>query len=269
MKPETEITRLLDLMRSLRDPENGCPWDLEQDFASIAPHTIEEAYEVADAIERNDADDIRDELGDLLFQVVFHAQMADEANLFDFADVTSGITNKMIRRHPHVFGDQDGIASADDQTLNWEAQKAAERAAASAKAGNTRPSALDGVTTGLPALTRAVKLQNRAGRVGFDWPDLKPVLDKVKEEIGELESEVESGGSAARLEEEYGDILFVVANISRHLKLDPERALRRANMKFERRFRAVEDRLAEMGKSPETSNLQEMDALWDQIKNQE
>ncbi|TVQ57830.1 MAG: nucleoside triphosphate pyrophosphohydrolase [Rhodobacteraceae bacterium] len=256
MSPEAALARLLDVMARLRDPETGCPWDVEQDFASIAPYTIEEAYEVADAIERGAMDDLRDELGDLLLQVVYHARMAEEAGLFDFAAVAAGVGDKMIRRHPHVFGDAD-IPDAEAQTAAWEAHKAAERGA--------RASALDGVALGLPALTRALKLQRRAARVGFDWGTVGPILDKLVEEAQELAAETEAA-DPDRLEDEFGDLLFVAVNLGRRLGLDPERALRRANAKFERRFRAVETGLAARGKRPEDSDLAEMDALWDAAK---
>lgn len=264
-KPDSpsEIDRLLALMARLRNPDGGCPWDLEQTFATIAPHTIEEAYEVADAIAQNDLTALRDELGDLLFQVVFHAQMAKDAGIFDFADVARGIHDKMVARHPHVFG-QAEMADAETQVVHWEQLKAEERATKAAVSGQA-PSALDGVTLGLPALTRAIKLQNRAARVGFDWPSLAPVLDKLKEELAEFEAELPAADSG-RLADELGDILFVIANIARHLKLDPEATLRGANAKFERRFRFVEHALAEAGRSPQQASLAEMDALWDQAK---
>ena len=265
-EPSGDIDRLLGIMARLRDRERGCPWDLEQTFATIAPYTIEEAYEVADAIERNDRPGLQDELGDLLFQVVFHAQMAAEAGDFGFADVVRGISDKMLRRHPHVFGDAE-IADADAQTRAWEAHKAAERNARAAALGRA-PSVLDGVALGLPALARAIKLQNRAARVGFDWPDIRPVFDKLTEELDELRREID-GGDAARLEDELGDVLFVVANLARHLKIDPEAALRRTNGKFERRFQRIETLLAERGRQPEEANLAEMDALWDQAKAEE
>jgi ATP diphosphatase len=252
--PEGGMPRLLAIMARLRDPVSGCPWDIEQDFASIAPYTIEEAYEVADAIERGAMDDLRGELGDLLFQAVYHAQMADEAGHFDFADVVRAISDKMVRRHPHVFGTESRDKSADQQTRDWEKLKAAERGTASA---------LDGVAAGLPALTRAVKLQNRAARVGFDWPDVGGVLDKIVEETAEL---VEVRDDAARAFEEYGDLMFVMANLARHLKIDPEAALRAANAKFTRRFHAIEAALAAEGRSPAESTLAEMDALWDAAK---
>ncbi len=255
--PAGALPRLREIMRRLRDPEGGCPWDLEQDFSTIAPYTIEEAYEVADAIERGDMEELRDELGDLLLQVVYHAQMAEEAGSFDFDDVARGSAEKMLRRHPHVFGNESGDKTAEQQSVDWERIKAGERAA--------RKSALDGVAVGLPGLTRAVKLQARAARVGFDWPDAGHVVEKIAEEARELVEAREAGDSDAQ-EEEFGDLLFVVANLARHLKIDPEKAMRRVNAKFERRFRAVEAALAAEGRQPEQSTLAEMDALWDAAK---
>ena len=261
------IERLLQIMIRLRDPDGGCPWDLEQSFATIAPHTIEEAYEVADAIHSGDMEALKDELGDLLFQVVFYAQMAREEGHFDFDDIARAISDKMISRHPHVFGTGD-INSAAAQTKAWEVRKAEERAAKAAKAGKSL-STLDGVARGLPALTRAVKLQNRAARVGFDWPDPLPVLDKIAEEMDELVEVMAENGPQERLIEEFGDLMFVQANLARHLKIDPEAALRDANAKFERRFRRIEELLAANGKTPEDSDLEEMDALWDRVKAEE
>ena len=261
--PEGGIGRLVAIMARLRDPERGCPWDIEQDFDSIAPYTIEEAYEVADAIARRDHEDLRDELGDLLFQVVYHAAMAEEEGRFGFAEVVRGISDKMLRRHPHVFGDESRDKSAEQQTRDWERIKAAERAGRTAT-----PSALDGVTAGLPALTRAVKLQNRAARVGFDWPDAGAVLDKIAEESHEL-VEARDAGDRDRLAEEYGDLMFVMANLARHLGIDPEGALRQANAKFTRRFHGIEAALAERGTRPEHVTLAEMDALWDAMKRRE
>ena len=257
---EAEVRRLLGIMARLRDPERGCPWDVVQDFASIAPYTIEEAYEVADAIERGDMAELRGELGDLLFQVVFHARMAEEAGAFDFAEVARGIADKMIRRHPHVFGDEDRDRTPEEQTVAWEAIKAAERAGKPAETG-----VLAGVAAGLPALTRAVKLQNRAARVGFDWPEAGAVLDKIAEETAEL-VEARDAGETAKLAEEYGDLLFVMANLGRHLGVDPEAALRAANAKFTRRFESIEAALAAEGRAPADSTLAEMDALWDAAK---
>jgi ATP diphosphatase len=266
--PTTPIDRLRQVMRRLRDPASGCPWDVEQSFASIAPYTIEEAYEVAEAIQNDDMPALKDELGDLLLQVVFHAQMASEAQKFDFDAVAEAIADKMIRRHPHVFGDVtvDGTAA---QSNAWEAQKAEERAA-KARAAGIAPSALDGVTVGLPALTRALKLQKRAGRVGFDWRDAPPILDKIAEELGELQAEMAAPArDAARLEDELGDLLFACVNLARHLALDPEAALRSTNAKFERRFRRVETLLATAGKRPEQATLEAMEALWQQAKREE
>ncbi|WP_102224408.1 nucleoside triphosphate pyrophosphohydrolase [Acidimangrovimonas sediminis] len=257
--PEGGIDRLVEIMRRLRDPEGGCPWDLEQDFATIAPYTIEEAYEVADAIDRAAWGELQGELGDLLFQSVYHAQMAAEAGHFDFADVVRGVSDKMVSRHPHVFGDESRDKSAEQQTADWEKIKAAERA------GKAERGALDGVAAGLPGLTRAVKLQNRAARVGFDWPSTDEVIDKIAEEAREL-VEARAEMTEAEVFEEFGDLMFVVANLARHLKIDPEQALRAANAKFTRRFGAVEAALAERGKRPEDSDLAEMDALWDAAK---
>lgn len=254
-----EIARLIDIMARLRDPDSGCPWDVEQDFASIAPYTIEEAHEVADAIDRKAWDELPGELGDLLLQVVFHAQMADEAGMFDFADCSAAISDKLVFRHPHVFGDESRDKSAEQQVLDWEAIKATERAC-KAEAGT-----LDGIAMGLPALTRALKLQNRAARVGFDWPDADHVLDKIAEETAELVEARDTLGPDA-LEEEFGDLVFVMANLARHLKIDPELALRRANAKFTRRFQAIEAALAADGRRPEDSDLAEMDRLWDSAK---
>ena len=258
-KDARPVDRLLAVMARLRAPD-GCPWDREQTFATVAPYTIEEAYEVADAIARGDLAGLKDELGDLLLQVVFHAQIASEAGAFDFGDVAAGIADKMVDRHPHVFGDAR-IDSAAAQTLAWEERKAQERAAK----GAADAGALDGVALALPALLRAVKLQNRAARVGFDWPDAEPVYAKIQEELAELR---EARGRQD-VEEEFGDLLFVVANLARHLKLDPEAALRAANAKFERRFKVVEAKLRALGKTPGQSNLAEMDRLWDEAKAEE
>lgn len=255
----TQIDRLIDIMAQLRDRESGCPWDIEQSFSSIAPYTIEEAYEVADTIAREAWDELPGELGDLLLQVVFHAQMAQEANMFDFADCAAAISDKLIARHPHVFGDENRDKTAEQQVRDWEAIKATERAA-QADAG-----ALDGVALGLPALTRAIKLQNRAARVGFDWPGPGDVMDKLVEEAGEL-VEARDTLSADAQEEEFGDLLFVMVNLARHLSIDPEQALRRANTKFTRRFKAIESALAQQGRKPQDSDLAEMDRLWDLAK---
>lgn len=250
------IARLLEIMRRLRDPKTGCPWDIEQTFATIAPYTIEEAFEVADAIERNAMDELPSELGDLLLQVVFHSRMAEEAGLFDFTTVTNAISDKMLARHPHVFGDESRDKSAAQQVQDWERIKAAERGPARV---------LDGVALGLPALTRAVKLQRRAARVGFDWPTAAEVLDKLVEETHEL-VEARDDLGPDEVVEEFGDLLFVMANLARHMDVDPEAALRAANAKFTRRFARIEDYLAEDGRSPAQSDLAEMDALWDRAK---
>ncbi|WCR09357.1 nucleoside triphosphate pyrophosphohydrolase [Paracoccus stylophorae] len=257
--PAAQIVRLIDIMAALRDPRTGCPWDIEQDFASIAPYTIEEAHEVEDAIQRQAWDELPGELGDLLLQVVFHAQMAREAGMFDFADCAAAIADKLVFRHPHVFGSESRDKSAEQQVRDWEAIKAVERA------GKAERGTLDGVALGLPALTRAVKLQNRAARVGFDWPGPEDVLDKIAEETAELVEARDDLGPDA-LEEEFGDLLFVMANLARHLKIDPELALRRANAKFTRRFQAIEAALAAQGRRPEDSDLAEMDGLWNRAK---
>jgi MazG family protein len=256
---EKPIDRLIAIMARLRDPEGGCAWDLEQTFATIAPYTVEEAYEVADAIERGNLDDLREELGDLLFQVVFHSRMAEEGGSFAFDDVADAISEKMIRRHPHVFGAADQRTSVE-QTRAWEVIKAAERATKGKNA-----SLLDDVPTGLPALTRAVKLTARAARVGFDWPDVSFILDKLREETAELEAEIASGDRDL-MREELGDMLFVCANLARKLDIEPEDALRATNAKFARRFRFIEAALAERGRTPDQSDLAEMDALWDAAK---
>lgn len=260
--PTGGIDRLREIMRRLRDPDNGCPWDIEQDFSTVAPYTIEEAYEVADAIERQDWTELKGELGDLLFQSVFHAQMAEEAGLFTFDDIANTMSDKMVARHPHVFGSESRDKSADQQSVDWEKIKAAERA------GRSETGALDGVAIGLPALLRAFKLQKRAARVGFDWPETLQVLDKIAEESREL-VEAQETLPQDKVEEEMGDLLFVMANLARHLNVDPEAALRRANGKFTRRFSAIETALAEQGKRPEDSTLEEMDALWDAAKEAE
>ncbi len=257
--PDGGLPRLRAIMARLRDPVTGCPWDLEQDFASIAPYTIEEAYEVADAIERKAWDELRGELGDLLFQSVFHAQMAEEAGHFDLEDVIRAISDKMIARHPHVFGSESRDKSAEQQTADWEALKARERGPARV---------LDGVALGLPALMRAVKLQKRAARVGFDWPSTDEVVAKITEEAAEL-VEARDTLTKAEVDEEFGDLLFVMANLARHLEVDPEAALRAANAKFTRRFNRIEDWLAEKGRVPAQSDLAEMDALWNRAKAEE
>ena len=262
--PATALSQLLSLMAALRNPDTGCPWDVAQDFASIAPYTIEEAYEVADAIARGDIADLRNELGDLLLQVVFHARIAEEAGHFDFTAVAAAISDKLVRRHPHVFGDQ-GKISAAAQTANWETLKAAERAANAAAKGHPE-SVLDGVPLPFPALLRAYKLQQRAARVGFDWPDLAPVAAKVEEEWAELTAEIDKGGDKARLTDEVGDMLFAVVNLARHLDIDPEAALRAGNAKFERRFRAVEAGFREKGRQMAAASLEEIDILWNAAK---
>jgi nucleoside triphosphate diphosphatase len=261
-----DLLRLLDIMARLRDPAQGCPWDRAQTFATIAPYTIEEAYEVAEACERGDPAALKDELGDLLFQVVFHARMAEEAGLFAFNDVAAAIAEKMLRRHPHVFGDA-AIADAAAQSTAWEEHKAAERRAKAA-AGGASVSALDGVGTALPALTRAEKLQRRAARVGFDWPEAAPVFNKIEEEIAELR-EATAEGEPLRIVDEIGDLLFAVVNLARHVAADPEQALRAACRKFERRFRRVETLLAAAGRSVEGASLEEMEAQWQKAKAEE
>ena len=261
------FARLLAIMAKLRDPNGGCPWDLEQTFRTIVPHTIEEAYEVADAIEQDDMESLKGELGDLLFQTVFYAQMAREAGTFTIADVIGALNAKMVKRHPHVFGDLE-IADAAEQTHAWERQKAEERAAAAAAQGR-KPSALDGVTGGLPALTRAGKLQNRAARVGFDWPELAPALAKIAEETDEIRAALQRKAPKESIAEEIGDLLFAVVNVARALDIDSETALRAANRKFERRFRRVEELLAAEGKEPAGSTLKEMEAAWTRAKAEE
>jgi len=253
------LARLIAIMARLRDPDGGCPWDLEQSFATIAPYTVEEAYEVADAIERGDLADLKEELGDLLLQVVYHAQMAREQKAFDFNAVAEAICDKMVRRHPHVFGEASHRDAAE-QTVAWEAIKAEERARKAKKVG-----VLDGVPAGLPGLTRAVKLTARAARVGFDWPSTNEVLDKLREELAELEVEI-SAGDRAKAREELGDLLFVCANLARKLDVEPEDALRSANAKFARRFAFIEAALAKTGRAPDQSDLAEMDGLWDEAK---
>jgi ATP diphosphatase len=259
------IDELLAIMARLRDPARGCPWDVQQDFASIAPYTIEEAYEVADAIDRGDFDDLREELGDLLLQVVFHAQMAAEQGRFDFDDVAQAISAKMIRRHPHVFGEVR-YADPDAQKQAWEELKAAERAA---KGEAHDASALAGVSRGLPEWKRATKLQQRAATVGFDWPDHRPVLDKLAEEIEEVRAEFDAGADPARLEDEIGDVLFVAANLARHAGVDFSRALRHANAKFERRFRRMEQLAADAGGTLAAHDLAAQEALWQRAKQDE
>jgi len=257
------IDRLLGIMARLRDPEKGCNWDKEQTFATIAPYTVEEAYEVADAIARNDLSALRGECGDLLFQVVFYAQMAKEQGLFDFDAIANGISDKLERRHPHVFSSSPEAAMSADATKRiWEDEKAKERQE------KGQQSLLDDVATGLPPMLRAKKLQARAARVGFDWPSALPMFDKVLEEVAELKAEVEKGSPRERLEDEFGDILFVLANLARHIKVDPDDALRSTSAKFERRFRFVEARASEAGRDLPDMTMKEMDAFWDEAKKQ-
>ncbi len=253
------LERLVEVMRRLRDPVAGCPWDIEQDFSTIAPYTLEEAYEVADAIERADWPELEGELGDLLLQVVYHGQMGSEAGHFDFDSIARRVATKMIDRHPHVFADESNEKSSEDQRRDWEKAKASERS----KKGST--GVLDDVAMSLPALLRAVKLQKRAARVGFDWPQTSNVLDKLVEETREL-VEASSFASQEHVHEEFGDLLFVMANLARHLGVDPEHALRDANHKFVRRFSKIEEDLAKDGRAPEQSSLEEMDKLWDAAK---
>jgi len=267
MSPSRDIGRLLEIMAALRTPGSGCPWDLEQNFATIAPYTIEEAYEVAEAIARGDLEDLRDELGDLLLQVVFHARMAEEAGAFDFGDVVHAITAKLLRRHPHVFGDAGALPVAAVNEL-WDHIKAEEkeaRAARRRRSGGGGAETLADVPTGLPALARALKLQQKAGTVGFDWSDPRAVLAKIREEADEIEAAL-AHGERDRIAGEIGDLLFAVVNLARHVGADPETVLRATNTKFERRFAAIERALAERGKSPRESTLTEMDALWDAAK---
>ena len=261
MKPSRDITRLIEIMAALRTPGSGCPWDLEQSFRTIAPYTLEEAYEVADAIARDDLTGLKDELGDLLLQVVFHARMAAEQKAFDFADVVEAITTKLIRRHPHVFADADGKTAKAVEGL-WARIKAEEKAE---RGEEVAKGALAGVPVSLPALTRALKLQDKAGRVGFDWNNPRAVLAKIREEADEIEAELDQGNSA-RTAAEVGDLLFAVVNLARHLDADPEGVLRETNLKFERRFAAIERALSAHGKSPKDASLAEMDKLWDEAK---
>ena len=263
MIPSRDIARLIEIMAALRTPGTGCPWDLQQSFETIAPYTIEEAYEVADAIARGNLDDLRDELGDLLLQVVFHSRMAQEQGAFDFADVVESLTAKLVRRHPHVFGAARGLTPKAVEGL-WERIKSAERAEKGGGA-NGGQTALAGVPVGLPALTRALKLQAKAGKVGFDWNDPLAVLAKIREEADEIEGELAAGDRAAAAAE-VGDLLFAVVNLARHLAVDPEAVLRATNGKFERRFTAIERALADRGKTPQTATLEEMEDLWNQAK---
>lgn len=263
MKPSRDIARLIEIMAALRTPDSGCPWDLEQTFDTIAPYTLEEAYEVADAIARGDLAHLKDELGDLLLQVVFHARMAEEQGRFAFGDVVEAITTKLIRRHPHVFADADGKTAEAVKGL-WERIKAEEKAAR----GEEPQGALAGVPVALPALTRALKLQNKAGQVGFDWNDPRAVLAKIREEADEIEAALDARDKA-HAATEVGDLLFAVVNLARHLQADPEGILRATNRKFERRFAFIERALAAQGKTPKDATLAEMDALWDAAKAEE
>ena len=264
MQPSRDIARLIEIMAALRTPGSGCPWDLEQSFETIAPYTLEEAYEVADAIARGDLVHLKDEVGDLLLQVVFHARMAEEQGAFDFADVVEAITTKLVRRHPHVFADEHGKTAEAVKGL-WERIKAEERA----ERGEAKPSgALAGVPAALPALTRALKLQNKAGAVGFDWNDPRAVLAKIREEADEIEAALDQADKEDA-GKEVGDLLFAVVNLARHLDADPEGVLRATNLKFERRFAAIEKALAARGKTPSEATLAEMDALWDEAKKAE
>ena len=261
--PSRDIGRLIEIMAALRTPKTGCPWDLEQDFSTIAPYTLEEAYEVADAIARGDLDDLKDELGDLLLQVAFHSRMAEEQGAFDFGDVVKAITEKLIRRHPHVFGDAHSCSPEAVKEL-WDRIKAEEKAA---RNGAKADGALASVPVALPALTRALKLQAKAGKVGFDWNDPRAVLRKIREEADEVEAELDGNPAAAAAE--VGDLLFAAVNLARHLKADPEALLRQTNQKFERRFAAIESALAKRGKAPQDATLAEMDALWEEAKTAE
>jgi ATP diphosphatase len=271
MTPSRDISRLLEIMAALRAPVTGCPWDLEQNFATIAPYTIEEAYEVVEAIARGDLDDLKDELGDLLLQVVFHARMAEEKNAFSFGDVVETITRKMIRRHPHVFADNDGRLTPSDVKGAWESIKAeekAERAAARSADHASRKSLLSGVKAGQPALARAMELQRKASTVGFDWNDPRAVLHKIREEANEIEAALDRG-DADELAEETGDLLFALVNLARHVGADPELVLRGTNAKFERRFAYIEQSLESQGRSLNGASLDEMDALWNEAKTKE
>jgi ATP diphosphatase len=268
MNPSRDIGRLIEIMAALRDPVTGCPWDIEQDFSTIAPYTVEEAHEVAEAIARNDLGDLRDELGDLLLQVVYHARMAEEVGAFAFPDVVEAITAKLIRRHPHVFGDADARAAGTAKHI-WEKIKAEEKAARRAERGgaDVPDGLLHGVARGLPPLARALKLQEKASTVGFDWNDPRAVLAKLREEIDEIEAELAEGvPSPARVADEVGDLIFAVVNLARHLGTDPEQALRGANVKFEARFAAIEAALAKDGRTPADATLEEMEALWQEAK---
>lgn len=261
------IQRLLDIMTRLRSPKDGCPWDLEQTFKTVAPHTLEETYELVEAIENNDPQAIKEELGDVLFQVVFHAQLGREAGFFDFDSVAGYVADKMIERHPHVFGEREA-ETAHDVLTNWEKDKEAKRSAQAETEGRQH-GVLDGVSAALPAATRAVKLQKRASRVGFDWTKAEDVFAKIREEIDELEKEVAEGSDKSFLQDELGDVFFAIANLARKLDIDPETALRQTNKKFERRFRGIEEALAQQGRDISASSLDEMEALWNRIKREE
>lgn len=262
-----KMQRLLEIMAQLRHPQHGCPWDREQTFRTILPYTLEEGYEVADAIERNDMDDLKEELGDLLFQIVFYAQMGKEIGAFDFNEVVEAVSNKLVERHPHVFADAD-IKSAEAQTQAWEQHKAQERAA-KADAQQRAPSVLDNIPATLPALTRAAKLQRRAARVGFDWPDIFPVLDKIEEEVAELRQALAEGGRHEEMEHELGDLMFACVNLARFSKVDTELALRGVNSRFESRFRRVEALALENGEVLTELSLEAMDVYWEQAKREE
>jgi ATP diphosphatase len=270
MTPSRDINRLLDIMAALRTPKTGCPWDVEQSYATIAPYTIEEAYEVADAIARTDLDDLREELGDLLLQVVFHARMAEEEKAFDFGDVVEAITRKLIRRHPHVFGDAAGPTTQERVKSTWDVIKTQEKAERAArKAGRAAESSLlASVKAGVPAVTRAFEMQKKVATVGFDWREPGPVLDKIREETGEIEGAL-AGGERGKIEEEIGDLIFTAINLARVSGIDPENALRVTNAKFERRFAYVEAAIAARGRTLEQSSLAEMDRLWTEAKTAE
>ncbi len=258
------LQRLIDIMARLRDPKGGCPWDLEQTFATIAPHTLEETYELVEAIEQNDPKAIKDELGDVLFQIIFYAQMGREAGLFDFEDIASAVAAKMVERHPHVFGARE-VRTADDVSVNWEKDKETRRNKQAGEEGR-EPSVLDHVSAALPAPTRAVKLQKRAASVGFDWDHARDVFAKIREELDELEKEITGEAAKDFLEDELGDVLFAVTNLARKLKIDPEVALRRTNRKFERRFRGIEAALARQGRKVSDASLEDMERLWNEMK---
>ena len=270
MTPSRDIARLIEIMAVLRTPGTGCPWDLQQTFETIAPYTIEEAYEVADAIARGDLDDLREELGDLLLQVVFHSRMAQEQGAFDFADVVESLTAKLVRRHPHVFGDETA-SSPEEVIKNWEAIKAQEKAAKLKNRSPEQRSLLEGIPSKLPAIHEAHQISSRAARVGFDWPDVEGIFEKLQEEVRELReviAEGDDGGRRERLEDEIGDMLFVIVNIARYLKIDSESALKRANRKFKSRFQYMENELAKQGKTVEQVSLDEMEALWQKAKSE-